>query len=177
MVVVTLIIQIEMAKQVTIRTAYSDDYDTVANVMYDAVRHGRSAYSQAQRQAWMPAPRSGVEWSRRLDSQTVFVAETSAQVVGFMSLAEKGYIDLAYIRPNAQGTGLFRLLFQTVENHAIQAGERRLWVHASHNARPAFTAMGFSLIRKESVEIDDQTLERFVMEKRLRSAKSESRRQ
>lgn len=154
-----------MTKNFKIRQATADDYDAIAEVMYDAVRHGFSAYSKAQRQAWVPQPRSGVEWVERLDSQTVFIAENSNQVVGFISLAENGYIDFAYIRPSAQGSGVFRCLYDTLENQATQDDTRRLWVHASVMAQPAFAAMGFSIIQKETVEIGGQSFERFEMEK------------
>lgn len=153
---------------VAIRQATTDDYDVMAEIMFEAVRQGPSAYSNTQREAWVPKPRSGAEWNKRLDAQTVFVAESPTQVVGFMSLAKKAYIDFAYIRPTAQGSGVFRQIYEAIESLAVQGGERRLWVHASLMAQPAFTAMGFSIIQKESVEIGGQSFKRFEMEKYLR---------
>ena len=84
-----------------------------------------------------------------------------------MSLAESGYIDLAFIRPSSQGTGIFRKLYESIEKLAMQNGIRRLWVHASLMAQPAFTAMGFSITKKEVVQVGDQSLDRFEMEKRI----------
>lgn len=156
-----------MTTQFAIRRAVVDDYGALADVMFDAVRHGRSQYSEEQRQAWVPHRRSGSAWIERLNSQSIFAAENSGQINGFMSLAENGYIDFAYIRPSAQGTGLFRHLYQAIEHLAMQTGEPRLWVHASLMAQPAFTAVGFQIIRKETVEIDGQLLQRFEMEKPL----------
>src|SRR3989337_2811797 len=89
------------------RWAASSDYRALADVMFDAVRNGPSPYSDGQRQTWVPAPRSGPEWSDRLSQQDIIVAETGPRIVGFMSLAAGGYIDFAYIRPEAQHTGLF----------------------------------------------------------------------
>ena len=152
-------------QDIGIRQATKKDYDDIADVMFEAVRHGRSAYSQAQRQAWVPEPRSGVEWVERLHCQSVFVAEISKQVIGFMSLVRNGYIDFAYIRPSSQGSGVFRCLYESVEKLAVKDGESRLWVHASMMAQPAFSAMGFSIKKKESVEIGGQTFQRFEMEK------------
>ena len=166
-----------MTTQFAIRRAVVDDYDAIADVMFDAVRHGRSNYSQEQRQAWVPHRRSGSAWIERLNSQSIFAAEFSGQIEGFMSLADKGYIDFAYIRPSAQGTGMFRRLYQAIEHLAIQSGEPRLWVHASLMAQPAFTAVGFRITRKETVEIDGHLLQRFEMEKQLGHVEMDSNNQ
>ena len=109
--------------------------------MFDAVRNGESPYGEQQRRAWLPAPRTGREWEDRLASQDIVIAETDGQAVGFMSLAAEGYIDFAYIRPQAQHSGLFRQMFQRIEERALARGDRLLWVHASLMAQPAFAAV------------------------------------
>ncbi|XZE53086.1 N-acetyltransferase family protein [Planctomycetaceae bacterium SH139] len=156
-----------MASVIDIRKATAGDYDAIADVMFDAVRNGRSKYTEEQRRAWVPQQRSGFDWNERLGSQTILVAIRAGQIVGFMSLAAHGYIDFAYIRPSAQGTGVFRLLFEAIEKLAQKNEETRLWVHASLMAQPAFYAMGFTITKKETVEIGDQALDRFEMEKHI----------
>lgn len=161
-----------MASEFIVRQATADDYDAIADVMFDAVRHGRSSYTEEQRRAWVPQPRSGSDWSERLESQTILVALLPGQLIGFMSLAAHGYIDLAFVRPVAQGTGVFRRLYESIEKLAFQNGQTRLWVHASLMAQPAFSAMGFSIIKKETVVIGDQSLDRFEMEKQITDTKT-----
>ncbi len=161
-----------MASEFIVRQAIADDYDAIADVMFDAVRHGRSNYTEEQRRAWVPQPRSGSDWSKRLESQTILVALLPDQLIGFMSLAAHGYIDLAFIRPVAQGTGVFRRLYESIEKLALQNGQTRLWVHASLMAQPAFSTMGFSIIKKETVVIGDQSLDRFEMEKHITDTKT-----
>jgi len=156
-----------MANAFDIREATAGDYEAISDVMFDAVRSGRSKYTEEQRRAWVPQPRSGFDWNERLESQAILVAIRSGQIVGFMSLATNGYIDLAYIRPSAQGTGVFRLLYESIEKLAQKNEEARLWVHASLMAQPAFNAMGFRITKKETVEIGDQALDRFDMEKQI----------
>lgn len=150
-----------------IRVAELDDYDVLGEIMFEAIHHGRGAYSAAQRTAWCSKPRTGEKWIRRLGSQTVFVAWRNAEALGFMSLADAGYIDFAYIRPSAQGSGLFRRLYQSIEQIALSNAQSRLWVHASLIAQPAFSAIGFAITKREAAEIDDQSLDRFEMEKQL----------
>jgi putative acetyltransferase len=134
--------------------------------MFDAVRNGPSRYSEAQRAAWVPTRRSGEEWEARLARQVIAVARDESRVVGLMSLERGGgYIDFAFIRPEAQGTGLFRRLFALIEAQAITTYEPRLWVHASLMAEPAFAAVGFAVVEREVVQIGNEHFERARMEK------------
>ncbi len=143
------------------------DAAELADVMFDAVRNGPSLYTEAQRAAWVPERRSGPEWDARLAAKDIVLARDADRIVGFMSIEGAGYIDFAYIRPQAQGTGLFRRLFNRVEAHARAANEPRLWVHASLMAEPAFAAVGFSIAEHQVVRIGDQDLKRAYMEKPL----------
>lgn len=150
-----------------IQLATSDDYDLLADVMFDAVRNGPSAYDASQRKAWLPEPPAGAKWIERLERQSVFVALVDESRIGFMSCDKEGYIDLAFVRPNWQGRGVFRQLYQTLEESGRAAGLRRLWVNASLNAAPAFKAVGFETIKQESIQVRDEYLDRYVMEKLL----------
>jgi putative acetyltransferase len=151
----------------TVRTCSANDFAELADVMYDAVRNGVSAYNDEQRQAWVSERRSGPEWESRLAGQTIFAAEEGNRIVGFISLAENGYIDFAHVRPASQGTGVFRQLFEKIEKLARKRNVSRLWVHASLMAEPAFSAVGFSVTEDQVVQVSDQTLRRFEMEKLL----------
>ena len=135
--------------------------------MFDAVRSGDSPYDEQQRQAWLAEPPAGPEWVERLSSQDIIVAETDSQLVGFMSLGAEGYIDLAFIRLEARHNGVFRMMFERIEQQALARGDRRLWVHASLAARPAFETVGFTVERSESVQLGTEQLQRFEMEKAL----------
>lgn len=150
-----------------IRLATPSDFEALADVMFDAVRNGPSLYTSEQRHAWVPEVRRGEEWMKRLESQTIFLAEQHGEVAGYMSLATNGYVDLAFIRPAHQRTGLFRQLYNHIETTAVAKGEQRLWTHASLMAQPAFSAVGFEIVKEETVEVRGQTLRRFEMRKSL----------
>jgi putative acetyltransferase len=139
----------------------------LADIMYDAVRNGESRYTEQQRAAWVPVRRSGERWVARLAAQYVVVAEHDGRAIGFASLAEGGYVDFAYIRPEAQRTGLFRQLLSLIAERAIAKGEHLLWTHASLMAEPAFAELGFTIRGRERVLIGDQTFDRCEMEKLL----------
>lgn len=156
-----------MAETRLFRVAEPADYDALGALMYDAIRNGPTQYTKAQSLAWAPAPRHGPDWRKRLSPKYVLLAEDAGTVSGFMTLEPGGYIDFAYIRPEAQGTGLFRALFERLLVRATAAGETELSTHASLMAQPAFAAIGFSVDHHETVEIDGQTLARARMIKPL----------
>lgn len=116
-----------------------------------------------------PSTGSGVreDWAARLEGQVIAIARDETRFVGFMSLAAQGYIDFAYIRPEAQGSGLFRRLFAMIEDKARSQNEPRLWTHASLMAQPVFAAVGFAVVERQLVEIGGESLQRAKMEKLL----------
>ncbi|MEM7327141.1 MAG: GNAT family N-acetyltransferase [Pseudomonadota bacterium] len=156
-----------MTDPIQFRPAHAADYDLLGEVIFDAVHNGPSQYSAAQSRAWAPAPKRGPDWHKRLSQQHVIVAEQAGDVLGFMSIAPGGYIDFAYIRPGAQGRGLFRRLFTAILDVAHAQGETALSTHASLMAQPAFAAMGFSIDHHETVAVDGQSLPRAQMSKKL----------
>ena len=151
----------------TIIDATPTDFDDLGDIVFDAVRNGTSKYTQSQRAAWVPVRRHGEEWAERLEGQVIAIARDEIRATGFMSLAAQGYIDFAFIRPEAQGTGLFRRLFDMIEDKARSQNEPRLWTHASLMAEPAFAAMGFTVIERQIVQIGDEHFKRAMMEKPL----------
>lgn len=150
------------------RQADEDDFDALGQLMFDSVHADPSPYTVAQRTAWVSEPKSGAYWRERLLHQIVWLSETNGQIEGFMTLIQDtGYIDLAFIRSEARGRGLFRELALRIEDAAREAGRNRVWTHASLMAEPAFARMGFSMIEREEITMLDQVLVRFLMEKRL----------
>lgn len=150
--------------QVSARAQDGHQDDALGALMYDAIHNARSQYTAAERQAWLAAPNTGQDWSARLAAQQVAVAHKGCALLGFMTL--KGdYIDLAFVAAHAQGRGVFRSLFVWVESAA--QGQQRLWTHASLMAQPAFLAVGFRVIRHETVAQKGQHLRRAEMEKLL----------
>jgi putative acetyltransferase len=150
-----------------LRWAVPSDYDALGKVMYDAVRTGRSLYSEAQRKAWMPQPNSGPKWHSRLAAQHVLMDEGDTGLTGFLSLDDSGYIDLAFIHPAAQGSGLFRSLATEIVATARENGLPCLRTHASLMAQPAFAAMGFAITQREVVQISGLDFHRAEMHKLL----------
>lgn len=149
------------------RWAQAADYQQLGDVMFDAVRRGDSLYSEGHRQAWVPAPRHGEVWDKRLAEQRVALFENAGRIHGFMSLDSNGHIDLAFVRPDAQRAGVFRKLYLRIEKDAVSHGLRQLTTHASLMAQPAFTAVGFDIVKHEVVQIGAYDFKRAEMQKQL----------
>lgn len=149
---------------VNYRWADSADYDVLGEVIYDAVRNGPSLYDEAQRRAWVEAPRSGPLWQERLAEQSIALAEDGTTIIGLMSLTQDGYLDFAFIRPAFQGTGIFKILYAMIFELALSQGHSKILVHASLMAQPAFSAMGFEILKKETVDLNGMGLDRFEMQ-------------
>lgn len=151
--------------------AKSSDYDAFGKIMFDAVHLGPSAYTKKQNSAWISEPRRGDIWNTRLGQQDIIFAANAQERVGFMSLvrepAQNGYIDFAYIHPRHQGRGLFRKLYEFIQDRAYTQNQPVLWTHASLNAKRAFEAVGFDVVEVETVIIKGQSLKRFKMQKTL----------
>lgn len=156
-----------MASSTLFHWATAADADLLADIMFDAVRNGESLYTERQRAAWVPARRSGPEWLARLQRQDIIVAERHLRAVGFVSLAAGGYVDCAYIRPEAQHTGLFRQMLERIVQRANERQEDRLWTHASLMAEPAFAKLGFVVRKRERVLIGGERFDRCEMERPL----------
>ena len=150
-----------------LRQALASDAAALAQVMFRAIHEGPSPYTAAERAAWLPEPHVAPGWDARLAEQTVVLAESGAEVLGFLSLGAEGYVDLAFILPEARGHGLFRALHDRMEAVARAAGLPRLFTHASLMAEPAFRACGYHLLKWEGVARGDQLLRRALMEKPL----------
>ena len=139
----------------------------MAAVFFAAVREGPSLYSETERAAWLPALPEPEEWAARLAAGVVALAAIGQTPVGFMTLDAAGYIDLAFVRPEHQRKGVFRALYAVIEARARALGLRRLTVHASLMAQPAFRGVGFSVIQHEKVDCGGVFLPRAEMEKVL----------
>ncbi len=147
-----------------LRGMITGEADALGRVMFRAIHDGYSDYTEAQRSAWCATPPAGDGWAAKLAAQDVCVVEALGAPVGFIT-RDGAYVDLAFVLPEWQGRGVFSMLCDRTEADARAVGLRRLWVHASLMAQPAFEAKGFAVTRHETVARRGETLDRAEMEK------------
>lgn len=153
---------------VIVREYRESDARQLAELYFDSVRHGtRQHYSREQREAWAPSVPDPETMRPRLEAMTVFVAEDDNDVVGFMTLDETGYIDLAFVRSDRIGSGIGSRLYESIEHASRDMELERLFTHASELAKPLFEKYGWVVCAQQQVERDGVMLTNYRMEKLL----------
>ncbi|MBM2575052.1 GNAT family N-acetyltransferase [Jannaschia sp. Os4] len=148
----------------TVRWAEAADHDALGALMTRAILAEPSPYSEAHRTAWAGGrPRSGPAWTARLAGHAVALIDGPDGPRGMMSVDAGGYVDLAFVAPEARGTGAFRRLHDAVLARARAEGLVRLTTHASLAARGPFEAAGWAVEAPETVEIGGLAFARFAM--------------
>jgi putative acetyltransferase len=151
-----------------IRPMAADDPPALYVIFFRAVHEGAAgAYNDAQRAAWAPEPAMPADWPRRLADQVTLVAEAKGRPVGFMTLGRDGHLDLAYVLPEAMGSGVAAALHDRLLAEAAALGLTRLDTAASHLARRFFARQGWTVIAEQQIGRRGQKLTNFRMEKRL----------
>lgn len=144
-----------------------DAYE-IARLFYETVRSvNRADYSQEQVEAWAPEIPDAALWHRRMSARITLVAEEGGEIVGFVELEEDGHLDMFYLRGDAVGRGVGKLLYRAVEREAHSLDLERIFTEASVTARAFFGRQGFRVLREQTVRRRGVGLTNFVMEKSL----------
>ena len=137
----------------------------MAEVYYRAVREGaKGAYSEAQLEAWAPQVEPNWDKPDKLFDQWAWVAvKDQGRMLGVMSLDHTGYLDMAFVIPEAKGTEVAPSLHRTLISQARDAGLTHLTVRASILARRFFLKQGWQVDRKHMHEAAGQIYETYLM--------------
>ena len=130
---------------VHIRYGRPGDGPAAYAVFYAAVHEGAAAqYSEAERSAWAPSPVPPDGWEDQLLAGVSLVAcNWAGRVLGFMTLGEDGFIDLAYVRPDMRRGKLAKLLYSRLESEARARAITQLNTDASHLFRAFLMRRGW----------------------------------
>lgn len=153
---------------IKVRRYRHSDAGACAEVFYQAVQVGAAGkYSQVQRDAWCAAVPDAEVWHNRLHGLTTFVADRPEGVSGFMSVTDKGYLDLAFVVPAMMGRGVAAALYRKTEGYLRTKAVKLMTAEASHLAKSFLIGQGWVVDRKNYVEKDNVTLENWIMHKDL----------
>jgi putative acetyltransferase len=134
----------------TIRPYRQEDAAATAILFHETVRDAAGVgYDEAQRAAWAPRIPEAVRWHTRLSEAMTLVAEDATGIVGFMSLRNDGYLDLAFVRGDRIGTGIAKALYDVLLQDAVMSGLNKLTTDASIKARRFFERQGWRLVREQ----------------------------
>ena len=142
----------------------------ITDLFHNSVHEiARSLYSKEDIEAWAPTPPDYEKWSVRLKSKSPYLALQNFKVIGFIELESDGHIDCLYTHKDFQRRGVAQHLYLHLEKEAVRQGIRRLYVEASHIAKPFFEKQNFTLINENIVVRNGVSLANFKMEKRIAS--------
>jgi putative acetyltransferase len=155
-------------ERLMVRLYEKRDLQAVAALYTDSVHQlTGSRYNLEQREAWAPMPPDLKQWRFRLRSLHTLVADVRTQVVGFLSYQPDGYIDLLYVKPGFERTGIATRLYKCVEEILVKSGVGSAYTEASLIARPFFKGCGFHATTFEEIKRGSAILQRWVMYKSL----------
>lgn len=151
-----------------IRDYEAQDAPQLARLFYETVRSvNRADYSEEQVEAWAPEVPDPKGWHARLLDHRTLVVEKADEVVGFAELEGDGHLDMFYVRKDAVGRGVGRLLYEALEREARRRGLERIFTESSITARPFFERRGFHALREQVVSRRGVSMMNVAMEKRL----------
>lgn len=151
---------------IAIRRYEASDLDAVIDVFLRAIREIASRdYDAAQVDAWAQADRT--VWSRRRLDRPTWVAVVNGGIAGFSDLEGSGHLDMLFVHPDHQRTGVASALLDQVEREARAGHLAFVTTNASTTARPFFEANGFEVVRTQVVEVRGARFTNFRMQKRL----------
>lgn len=159
------------AGPVRVRRAHKGDGAPAWSLLYDAVHQNTSKhYTKRERDAWAPTRTPPERWETTLRNGTSLVAVgLRGRMLGFMTMGDDGYIDLAYVGPRQMGKGVADLLYRRIEKAARAKGIALLSTEASHLAKAFFFRRGWHLDARQDVIRDGVALTNFRMSKSLAS--------
>lgn len=150
--------------EIHIRSYSPLDLEATAELYFDSVRRGTTAhYTSEQREAWAPAIPELAGWRDRMSGLKTWIAEADGRIIGFMSLAPNGHLDLAFVHPDWIGKGVAAQLYRHLDAYARQSGLSVLTAEASLLARPFFERRGWQVLAEQMAERNGVALPKFSM--------------
>lgn len=155
-----------MTDALLIRIFHHGDERAIAEIFTAAIHEiACEHYTPEQCLAWCAREVNYDHWRKRCELKRPFVAIVDEQVAGFLELDPDGHIDCAYINPKFQRRGIMSRLVEHAVATCFAMNVRRVYVEASHCARPMFEKLGFQTLRQNTVTIKEVPLVNFTMER------------
>ncbi|MFT5885430.1 MAG: putative acetyltransferase [Arcticibacterium sp.] len=152
------------AEALSIRKAEEKDLDEILDLFEASIRQTcNQDYNQAQIEVWVESRYNKERWLRFLSHHSFSVAVMEEQIAGFAALDGPDYLDLLYVHPNHQKTGVAALLFVEILKEAKGRGAKVLRSDVSITAKPFFLSKGFKEVQKNEHLKDGAELVNYLM--------------
>lgn len=152
------------SKMVKICRYSHNDISEICNMFCDTVRNiNKRDYMPEQIDAWA----GGIDkdkWNKSLSEHYSLEVKVLGKIAAFGDI-DGEYLDRLYVHKDFQGLGYGKMILDSLEEHAIQSGYRKIRTCASITAKGFFEKYGYRVIRRQQVERKDVLLTNYVMEK------------
>lgn len=147
----------------TLRPYRTGDLAAIAALFYESVHTlCRGDYTKEQLDAWATGSIDEEAWDASFRAHHTLVAEENGVLLGFVDMAEDGYLDRLYVHPAHTRKGVAIALVNALEAACPAA---QFTTHASMTARPFFEKRGYRVEQEQQVVRRGVTLTNFIMKK------------
>lgn len=150
-----------------IRHYQPGDHSAIAEIFTRAIHEVASEhYTPQQCQAWSDRKQNPEHWLRRCETKQPLVYVIDGEVAGFLEVDPDGHLDCLYVHPRYARRGVATALVRQAIEACTKNGIERVYVEASHCARPLFKTLGFEVVSENLVRIGEVEMVNFLMELR-----------
>ncbi len=138
------------------------------NLFYDTVHTiNQKDYNKAQLDSWATLSPDLDKWCQPLKDSYSLIYFERDNIIAFGNITKEGYLDRLYVHKDHNGKGIGTLLADQLETYVTDLGLREIVTQASITARPFFEKRGYQIIKKQTVERNNQKLINFIMKKTI----------
>lgn len=146
-----------------IRPYQPEDRAAATLVYFRAVREGSAAFYTKRNALPGPLRKARTLIGRQLLDQDRLVAEENGRMTGFFSMDPTGYLDMAFVIPEAMGDGTAAQLYDTLMARARARGLTRFTVRAAEQSRRFLSRRGWTVTGHDRLKEGDQVFDICLM--------------
>jgi putative acetyltransferase len=155
-------------KQVVYKVATLNEVDAVRDLFKRSVLDiSNEYYSEEEKTEWAKTTENKTRWKEAIEKQYFLLAYLNQELVGFISLENKHYIDFIYVDPNFLGKGIANALYEAIESRAMEQNTSILSSHVSKVAIGFFQKKGFRILQENQNVRNKEILINYTVEKKL----------
>jgi len=161
---------------INIRKATLDDVDSIREMYRDIIFSINSKdYNIDQLTVWASFSENRNAWTKRILEQHFLVAVVEAELAGFSSISDDGYIDFMFTHKDHQGEGIASEMLLKLEDLVSGKQVNKIWAVVSITARPFFLKKGFRITERFTKEVKGVKFDDCIMTKYLNQKEGSSK--
>ena len=150
----------------TIRKYREQDAQATWLLFFNTIRNiNKQDYNEAQLKAWAPDAMDLFIWNKRMSDIEPFIAEIDGKIVGYADLQNDGLIDHFFCHHENQRQGIGTALMLHILHQGREKNIKCYFSQVSITAKPFFEHFGFKVVKEQLLDVGEQKLTSFYMQK------------